>query len=182
MLTRRLAAAIGLACGLVGAQWPEFSQQYRQRLGGAIDELARIVAAFDAEAADRSLTPAQAIARLKNNDDPLARERGADIEGDIAREARLQAQLAAMRDAGPLRRLAVIASDPDPAIAAQTFRNFEPALPITSEALTVGGLAMVVGWAATHLVAWPIRRRWRLRRARGRVDPRRGEDFAQTGG
>ena len=56
MLARRLALAIGLLCGLIGTQWPEFSQQYRQRLGGALDELSRIVAAFDAEAASRSLT------------------------------------------------------------------------------------------------------------------------------
>jgi len=178
MLARRLALAIGLLFALVGAQWPEFSQQYRQRLGGALDELTRVVAAFDDAAASRDLTPDQAIARLKDNPDPLARERGADIEGDIARQRRLQADLAALQNAGPLRRLAVIVGDLDPSIASQTLRDFEPAFPVTSEALTVGGLALVFGWGATHLVAWPIRRRARRRGAGSKIDPRRGEDVA----
>jgi Protein of unknown function (DUF2937) len=171
MLARRLALAIGLLCGLVGTQGPEFSQQYRQRLGGALDELKRVVATFDAEAQSRSLTPAEAIARLESNRDPLARERGADIESDLARELRLERQLAAMQNAGPVKRLIVMASDFDPATAAETIANFEPAVPVTSESLTVGGLALALGWGATHLCAWPIRRRLRLRRAAAGADP-----------
>lgn len=167
MLARRLAVAIGILCGLLGTQWPEFSQQYRQRLGGALDELKRIVAAFDTEAESRSLTPGEGIARLKDNADPLARERGADIEGDIAREARLEREMAELRDAGPLRRLIVMTGDFDPKIADETLRDFEPAVPVTTESLVVGGLALVCGWAATHLCAWPIRRRLRARRAAG---------------
>jgi hypothetical protein len=170
MMTRRLALAIGLLCGLIGAQWPEFSQQYRQRLGGALDELRRVVAAFDAETESHSLTPAEAVARLKTNPDPLARERGADIEGDIVREARLEEEFAELQGAGPLRRLIVMAGDFDSATADQTLRDFEPAIPVTSEALIVGALALVFGWAATHLCAWPIRRRWRARRAARRAD------------
>ena len=109
MFVRRLALVIGLLCGFIGTQWPEFSQQYRQRLGGALDELRRVVAAFDAEAASRSLTPAEGVARLKDNADPLARERGADIESDIAREARLEREIAELQGADPLRRLVVMA-------------------------------------------------------------------------
>jgi len=169
MFVRRLALAIGLLCGLIGTQWPEFSQQYRQRLGGALDELRRIVEAFDAEAASRSLTPAEGIARLKDNADPLARERGADIENDIAREARLERAIAEMKDAGPLDRLVVMAGDFDPVVAGETLRSFEPAVPVTSESAVVGGLALVFGWGATHLCAWPIRRGWRARRTAGRI-------------
>ncbi|MBV8472939.1 MAG: DUF2937 family protein [Hyphomicrobiales bacterium] len=164
MLARRLALAIGLLCGLVGAQWPEFSQQYRQRLGGALDELKRIVAAFDAEAASQSITPAEGVTRLKDNADPLARERGADIEADIAREADLEQQIAEMRDAGPLRRLVVMAGDLDAPTARQTLQDFEPAVPVTGEALTLGASAAAAGWAATRLLAWPFRRRSRARR------------------
>jgi hypothetical protein len=164
IMTRRLALAIGLLCALLGTQWPEFSQQYRQRLGGALDELRRIVAAFDAEAASRSLTPAEGIARLKDNADPLARERGADMESDIVREARLERELAELKDAGPLDRLAVMARDFDPAIAGETLRSFEPAVPVTSESGIVGGLALIFGWGATHVCAWPIRRARRASR------------------
>ena len=55
-----LLRAITMAGGLVGAaglsQFPEFSQQYVQRLGGAVDELSRFVAEFDADAAAVGMT------------------------------------------------------------------------------------------------------------------------------
>ena len=44
MILRRLAFAVSLLLGALASQLPEFAQQYRQRLGGAIDELQRIVA------------------------------------------------------------------------------------------------------------------------------------------
>ncbi len=163
MLARRLALAIALIAGLIGSQGPEFAQQYRQRIGGALDELERIVAAFDAEAAGERLTPSEAVRRLETNGDPLARRRGEDIARTIDRARRLREQLEAMAAAGPLERLYVTAKDFDPEIAGRTLDNFEPAAPLSVEALTAAGLAAVWGWAATLLCAWPFRRRSRLR-------------------
>jgi len=57
-----------------------------------------------------------------------------------------------------------MAVDFDPAIGADTLQNFEPAVPVTSEAFLVGALALLIGWSGTHICAWPIRRRWRERR------------------
>lgn len=159
MPARRLALVIALAAGLVGSQGPEFAQQYRQRLGGALDELRRIVAEFDAEASRQNLTPADAVQRLEANADPLARKRGEDIDQTMARENRLEQQFQAMASAGPLKRLYVMVTDFDPEIARSALEAYEPAAPITTEALTVGSAAAVLGWAATHLVAWPFRRR-----------------------
>ena len=49
------ARVLTLAGGLSGAaglsQFPEFSQQYAQRLGGAVEELQLFVEEFDADAA-----------------------------------------------------------------------------------------------------------------------------------
>ena len=69
-----------------------------------------------------------------------------------------------MQGAGPVQRIAAMALDFDPAIANDTLQNFEPAAPLTSEALLAGALALVIGWGGTHICAWPIRRRWRERR------------------
>lgn len=165
MFTRRLALAIGLLFALIGAQGPEFSQQYRQRLGGALDELRRVVAAFETDASSRSITAVEAIARLEGNPDPLAQARGVAMENDIAREAHLQRAYDEMKSAGPMRRLAAMTLDFDPSIAGQTLQNFEPAVPITSEALVFAGMALLLGWGGTHLCAWPVRRHWRRRRA-----------------
>jgi hypothetical protein len=163
LLIRRLAVAIGLLCALIGSQLPEFAQQYRQRLGGAIDELDRMIAQFDSEVAAQSLTRAQGVDRLKANPDNLAQERGAAIEDDVDRAARLTRQQEAFRIGGPLTRLASLIENFDPATASQAIGDYEPAVPITFEAFVVGAIALVIGWSATHLCAWPIRRRLRRR-------------------
>jgi exonuclease VII large subunit len=158
VFVRRLALAIALIAGLLGSQGPEFAQQYRQRIGGALDELKRMVADFDQEAAREQLTPDQAINRLERNSDPVASERGRDIAQTIARADRLREQLDALQSSSPLNRLYVMAKDFDPEIAQRTLDNYEPAAPLSLEALTAAGLAAIWGWAATHLFAWPIRR------------------------
>jgi hypothetical protein len=59
-----------------------------------------------------------------------------------------------------------MAKDFDPQVAESTLHTYEPAAPMTFEALTAAGLAAVSGWATTHLIAWPLRRRSRLRAMR----------------
>ncbi len=105
MLARRLALAIAVLAGLIGSQEPEFAQQYRQRLGGALEELNRIVSEFDSEVQRRNLSRAEGLKRLEDNSDPLARERGADMAKAINRSERLEGQIQAMNSAGPLMRL-----------------------------------------------------------------------------
>jgi len=166
MLLRRLALAIGLLCGLIGTQGPEFAQQYRQRLAGGIDELTRVVDAFYAEAASHALTPAAAIARLKDNPDPLARERGADMQYDMDRLARMKQALTAFAEPGIWRRAVTFVTDFDVATAGQTWRDFEPAIPTSADAVAFGLLALAWGWGAAHAVAWPIRRHLRQRNLR----------------
>ena len=159
MLTRRLALAIALVAAFLGSQGPEFAQQYRQRLGGALDEIKRIVTQFDAEAVSQGLTPAEGVRRLKADSDPLVEKRGEDMERTMARADRLEAQLKAMQSAGPVVRLYVLVTDFDPDVARAALDAYEPATPLTPEALTTAGVAGVLRWAATQLVAWPFRRR-----------------------
>jgi Protein of unknown function (DUF2937) len=160
MVLRRLAIAIGLLFGLLGSQLPEFAQQYRQRLGGALDELKRMIGQFDTEVAARSLNRSQGLDRLEKNNDPLARERGEAIAGEIDRADRLQRQQEAMRNAGPLARVAALAENFDAPTLRQAIEDFEPAIPVTTEAFVIGGVALILGWSTTHFFAWPIRRKW----------------------
>ena len=159
MLARRLALAIAVLAGLIGSQAPEFAQQYRQRLGGALEELNRIVSEFDAEVQRQNLPRAEALKRLEDNTDPLARERGEDMGEAVERAERLNEQIQAINSAGPLMRLYFVATNFDPEIAHGTLDNYEPAEPLSVGALTAGGLAALWGWAATRLIAWPLRRR-----------------------
>ena len=93
MFARRLALAIAVLAGLIGSQGPEFAQQYRQRLGGALEELNRIVSEFDAEVRRQNLTRAEGLKRLEDNDDPLARQRGEAMTAAIERARRLNEQI-----------------------------------------------------------------------------------------
>jgi hypothetical protein len=111
MLARRLALAIAALAGLIGSQAPEFAQQYRQRLGGALEELNRIVSEFDSEVQRQNLSRAEALKRLEENSDPLARDRGEDMDRAIERAERLNEQTQAMNSAGPLMRLYVVATN-----------------------------------------------------------------------
>ena len=165
MLARRLALAIAVLAGLIGSQGPEFAQQYRQRLGGALEELNRIVSEFDPEVQRQNLTRADGLKRLADNSDPLARERGEDMGRAIERAQRLDTEIQAITR--PVRSCASMSSRrPSILISrAATLDNYEPAEPLSIGALTAGGLAALWGWAAARLIAWPFSRRSRLRAA-----------------
>ena len=161
MLARRLALAIGLLFAVCASQLPEYVQQYRQRLGGAVEELKRIVAQFDVEAEAQSLTRAQGIARLEDNQDPLVHARGADMQTDVDRERRLEAQQQAFADAGPISQYWVLVERLDPTLAGQAYAIYQPALPLTPSGFITGAVGLAAGWAGTHALARPFRRRRR---------------------
>jgi hypothetical protein len=159
MIFRRFALAVGLLFAALASQLPEFTQQYRQRLGGAIDELSSVIARFDSEAGAQSLTRDQGIARLKTNDDVLAQERGASIEDLVARKDRLERQRLSFAASGPLSQYAVLAEDFDPSIARQSAADFQPAVPVTVAGFVSAAVGLIVGWLVMHLLTLPVRRR-----------------------
>ena len=52
MITRTLVLAGGVAGAAILSQFPEYAQQYTQRLGGAVDALGQVVADFDDDTID----------------------------------------------------------------------------------------------------------------------------------
>ncbi len=159
MLARRFAAAVGLIAALVASQLPEYTQQYRQRLGGAVDELKAIVAEFDAESSRQSLTRDQGIARLRANSDRLAQDRGADLETIVAREQRLEQQQADFAGAGPVSQYLVLLDGFDFRLASRAYADFEPALPVTAAGLIAAAAGLLLGWGGTHGLARALQRR-----------------------
>jgi hypothetical protein len=168
MFVRTLALAAGVAGGVAASQLPEYAQQYRQRLGGAVDELARIMAEFDADAAQHGMTREQGIARLSSNDDSFVTDRGKRLREDSARLSRLQRQLAIFQTSGPFRRIAVMASDLDATTAQRAWAHFEPGVPVTVEGAALGGAGFLAGYGALRFLLWPVGRRRKLRIADAR--------------
>jgi hypothetical protein len=150
--------ALGLFGGIAASQGPEFAQQYRQRLGGAIDELRRVVQRFEADAGANGHSREAAIGRLQTNPDDLVSRQGTAMRGNVERLERLERHRQAFVDAGPFQRLWVTARDGDLDLMEATYRDFEAALPATQEGVVAAGAGFLGGWGITLLIGGLFRR------------------------
>ena len=164
MLVRRIAFVFALLFAFLFTQVPEFVEQYRQRLGGAIDELAANVARFDSDSAQAGLTESGGIDRLRGNADPLVKERGEQMQDDVDRLQSLRDTQDLFRSEGPVARLFTFVTHYDQRVARGAYRDFEPAVPTSPEAFVLGLLGFVFGGGVIHMAGWPLRRRVRAAR------------------
>ncbi|WP_149139597.1 DUF2937 family protein [Gemmobacter caeruleus] len=158
----RILALAGAVAGGVGlSQFPEFSQQYLQRLAGQVDALSEVVRDFDATATRNLLTREQALADMTGT--AFLEDRRSDLTRTFARHDRLSANLADLRAASPLQRLTMPQKLGDGETLAATWADFRPAVPVTTDGLITAGIGFLGGWLVTTgllgLLAWPFRRR-----------------------
>jgi len=165
-IVRIIALGFGLLGGVAASQAPEFAQQYRQRLGGAIDELHRVVGQFTADAQANGETQESAIARLRSNPDDLASRQGTAMQGNVDRLGRLEAHRQSMLQAGPFMRIALMVRDGDQDVLEAAYRDFEPAMPVTEEGVLSAAAGFVAVWGGILLLGSFLRS---LRRPRPRV-------------
>ncbi len=152
---------ISLICGLALSQFPEFEQQYRQRLSGVVDELSKIVAQFDADARQFGLSRDVALERYRESADDFLNVQGKNMEEVITRYDSLSAHEAEMEEASQFKRLWVFARDRDMELAKDTAEIYEPALPITPEGLAHAAGGFFAGWGIFGILLWPFGRRRR---------------------
>ncbi|WP_346892235.1 DUF2937 family protein [uncultured Roseibium sp.] len=148
---RIIMLLVAIVTGTATSQLPEFAQQYRQRMGGAIDALRQVMADFEADATGFGLSVDEAIARMKTGDDGFSRKRGLSMERTQERLERLTEQKQALASAGPFARLAVVFKTMDPDIAEATVKDYEPALPVTVEGAISAGLGCLAGLLGARL-------------------------------
>jgi hypothetical protein len=178
MFAGMVIRAVALAAGLTGAvgfsQFPEFTQQYVQRLGGAVDELSRLIRAFDADAAELGLGRDTALDQLATGGD-FGASRAERMAETIARHDRLAADLEALAGSGAFQRVALARHFGDPEIMERTWQAYRPAVPTTPEGLAFAGVGFLSGWLALtfvlSLLALPFRPRRRKRAAARRREP-----------
>jgi hypothetical protein len=171
---RFLALAGGVAGAAALSQVPAFSDAYLQRLGGQDDALRAVVAAFDASAARAGLTREAALADLSGSGFRAAHQ--ADMRATIDRAGRVAADLALLRAAGPLERLALPHRFRDIETLAATWADFQPALPASEAGAAAAGVGLVAGWAGVAALAALAGRLWRALRR-----PRTGAPGASAG-
>jgi hypothetical protein len=164
MIVQRLADGIAAVLGAAAlSQFPEFFQQYFQRLGGRLDQAMvqrdRIVAAAN----EHALPVADYLRRLADNVDPVVRSEGSNAAAALADAARLQAAHDGLAAATPLVRPFVFVRDFDPDLARATWERFVPAVPLSPESLLYAAAGLVLGLMllalAERIVLAPFRRR-----------------------
>jgi len=171
LLLRRLALFFAMIAGVVSAQLPEYAQQYRQRLGGALDELNAYVERFDNDAKQNGLTEAEAITRLKANQDNLVQNQGQHAKDIVARRDQLAKQLQAFSEDGQIRRIFDL-TQADPTIAWRAYQAFEPGVPITTEGVVSAIVGFILGGLLIRLLGWPFERWHKRRRERAMLPTR----------
>jgi outer membrane murein-binding lipoprotein Lpp len=141
-----------LVAGCLGAalacQAPAFMQQYKQRLGGAIDELATVVSHFDRDARAANMDRASAIERYTRSGDQFFVSRGTAMMDTINRWHDMSDHWRAMTSATALTRLPVFVSGLDSDLASRTWNAYKPSIPTTPEGLAYGG----VGFLFSHML------------------------------
>ena len=159
MIRRTVAMFIGGLGAVVASQAPEFSQQYAQRLGGAVDELKVVVEHFKIDAAKSGLNRESGLKRLESASDAFVAARGQSMRNTVARYETLQVQKAAMEAPDVLTRVGALVQHYDPQIAKQTMGAFRPAIPLTLEGGFFALMGFFGGATVGGITALPMGRR-----------------------
>jgi len=158
----RVLCLIGGLTGAAGlSQFPEFSQQYLQRLAGQVDELTRQVIAFDQTALADGKGREEMLQAMVET--PLVASQVSLWRRTFARHARLSENLMILREATPLERLTLPQRMADPATVQAVWDDFTPAMPLSVAGAAATGTGFLAGWAGiAALIAvlmTPLRRR-----------------------
>ena len=158
----RVITFVGGIAGAVGmSQFPEFSQQYLQRLSGAVDELRAVVLSFDQSASSAGLTREEALAEL--NATRFQSQLQANIAAQIGRYEKLSQDYQSLKNVEPLQRLAHAYRFTDADLARRTWQDYRPAVPVTADGFICAAIGYGLGWLGLTLVFAAMARilRWR---------------------
>ena len=162
----RLITFVGAILGATGlSQFPEYAQQYEQRLAGAVDELRLVVADFDATLADLGQTREQAFAPNQNLS-PRETAMLGNAKSHIERLAYLEDALDRLRTGSVFDQMVAVPLVADVKIAQRAFADFKPAVPISVQGFASAGLGFVAGWIVVGLLIWCLGWPFRRRKAR----------------
>ncbi|WP_063312888.1 DUF2937 family protein [Pseudovibrio sp. Ad26] len=145
MFARVLTLGVALVSGTVTSQLPEFAQQYRQRIGGAIDALEEVKADFVADATATNKSVSAALEHMAQSADQFVQLRGMSIERSLDRLGSLKEQQLAMTSAAAFERVWIFLREPDTKISKATWEDFEPAVPVTVEGGVLAGIGFAIG-------------------------------------
>lgn len=146
---RILTVVLVLLGGGLFSQAPEFTQQYRQRIGGALDELHTIVTAFEQQASQFGLSRNEALATYAASQSPFLEGQGATMRATIDRYTALSMQQAELSREPAVTRPLLLLRRFDVQIARNAWHDFVPAMPMGIAGLFWAFAGCLCGWAAS---------------------------------
>lgn len=169
MFARALAVVAGLSGAAGVSQFPEYSQQYIQRLGGAVDELSRFMEDFDTDAAKFDMSREAALVDLAQGGQMGAARAGTMVK-TIERHARFSSDLKQLQGLGPFSRARYAARFTDSELASRVWENYKPAMPVTFEGAVFAGIGFLSGLALLSGLIYVLRLPFALFRRRADED------------
>lgn len=162
-MIRPLILICAVGGGACTSQFPEFSQQYLQRLGGQQDALTQITQEFDASALASGLTREGALMELSGSEFREAHR--ADMETAFSRLSRIESDLTLLRAAGPVERMMLPHRFRDTQTLEATWADFKPAVPLTMAGLITAGIGFALSWIGLSLLLGAFLRPFRRQTA-----------------
>jgi hypothetical protein len=173
LLRRVLILLVAIAGGVTFSQAPELTQQYRQRLGGAIDELTTIIQNFDEQANHAGLERQAALNIYALSPEQFLRSQGDSMRHTFDRYENLSDQMLHLNSASPILRPLVVARSPDPTTLSNAWRDFVPGVPVSVAGLVWAMLGAIVGLMVAVILTVLFRGAAMIAgRSRGRAAPR----------
>jgi len=139
------------------AQAPEFMQHYYQRIGGAVDELDRVVQHFDEDSRRSGYDRASALSVMANNSEQLIRDQAVRMNETVARLDRLRKQQRSLKEGSAFERFATFVASYDPSLAQRTWDAYTFALPLSGDGILFAFVGYVVSLLGLLLLAAPFR-------------------------
>ena len=157
--SKTVTLATMIAGGAMFSQSPEFAQQYKQRIGGAIEELTSVVENFDADAKASEMSRTEALTVMSHSKDKLIQDRATSMRKAINRFTYLTKQKEQLDKAGPLEGPLYVLQYPDQKLFKDAWADYEPAVPVTTAGAAYGGFGALIFGFFARLLVLPFKRR-----------------------
>ncbi len=147
----------GIAGALIFSQAPIFMQQYTHELAGHVAELHRQVSAMRQVAVQSGKSLELFIQKFVTSLDPDFRAQGELMEKMVHRWHQLSDGLTSLQHAALWERPYLFIHSLDSGVAHDTYRAFEPGLPLTLEGSLYAFAGLLLGTALFRLIRASLR-------------------------
>ncbi len=161
MLSKLINGIVSVLGAAITSQFPAFFQQYQQRLGGSLDQAKVAVGRVEQVAQALGMTVDNMVERFMLSRDEAYQSLGAINIQALQDLARLEKADAALAEATGADKFLQFINHLDPVVVEGAWRAFEPAVPLTTEALVYAGIGMLSGILFLAIIEFILRGGWR---------------------